>query len=122
MSSFGAAAIKVYPEQGAWPLPATDADGVRRYRADVRCESSAAYAALAGQLTLPRQIRRGVGSFAVAVDVDAGPGAAALTVPIAHGTYGTCSAVLTSITPRADGHQDGTYRVSCEWVILTEFG
>lgn len=119
MSSFGSAAFKVYPDNGRWPLPSHDSDGTAHYRADVALESAAAYAALADALCLVT-VKRALGSFAVAVQVDAGPGSDTLTVPTRLGTAQAFTAVLVGFTPQASGRVVEQYKASCDWVILSE--
>ena len=96
MSTFNATSFRVIPDdRGNYPLPARDGDGIPHYRAKIRPIDEAAYKAIQDSVSIVTT-RRGRGAFNFLFSVDAGPGEAALSVPVSPTAYGAFDAILVS--------------------------
>lgn len=117
-STFGDVEFAVIAENGFWPSPEPDSNGIDHYRASVLLTSADDLAALKAMYSLPARMERPLGSLAVVLDIEAGTGADALTVPSEVGGTSIYSAVLVAIKPTFHGRTPGHFRADVDFVIV----
>lgn len=117
MSSFDTVDFKVIAQNGRWPLPEPDTDGLYHYKATVRLETEADYKALQGmheRIT----VKAASGMKGGTVVIETGGDSADLLVPVKKGSAGTFDAILIGFNPQIRARTDESFDADCDWIIL----
>jgi hypothetical protein len=96
MSSFAGQPFRVIPQDGFYPEPEKDADGITRYRCRALIKSATALGNLRNRLAFVT-LKRHRGSSAYTAHIDYGQ-SGTLTVPLRGGTTQSFAALLVGMT------------------------
>lgn len=122
-SSFAGYSFRWMSDQGFFPLPARDADGVPRLSGEVQMDTEADYKALAN-LVCAGDVRMGTGGFIgrVTIQRQIDPFTdpeQPLYSPVRRGELGAFTAILAKFTPRTSGRVTDRFRASVEFILTS---
>lgn len=117
--SFDDIPFAVYTDDGFFPQPASDEQGIVTYSASIKITNSTRMDSLRALISIYtiKQMLGGVNQGTLIIE--AGPGVRTLIYPDDTGER-VYDAVLTSVSPSTTDLVSGQWRVDAEWLVLEE--